>query len=1628
MVGGLVMYWTPGLMTLRTLVAALLVILAARIDAAEIAGVRPTLGKLGDELRVSVKGSSFSNGMRASIAYQAPLTYNGGRVEDFNYLAIPGTWAPIVGEFAFRPVVDEARGFYVTDLSVPREPVVATLAFESPTNPNRHEVQQIEADADRHLAVVSMAGGGRALGGYAVVDIEDPLAPRVLLSKVQRSGYRTSLVHIAGNLAFLAHPWDGGFTVLDLGDRDAPRELTRFSDGRRFIDVQAFGSFAFGFTNADIAELVVFDISNPAAPSPVTTLTTGGTPLDYFRSISLSDDGQTLFVTGYDRLIAIDVSTPTQPVVLGEGINLPALLPSRIRVAGNKAFVVTPIGGVFVVDVSDPRNMVLESLPVPSAPLVGNLDNFHVADRGEPLASRTLNEAYAVALSGQHAYLAFGDGLGIVDVSAPDKPEIVYTANTETHVFAGTTTYYLLWDVAVQNDTAYFPVVGNRLRAFDVSTPASPVELPSFRNNFFTSMEKHPWFGRSFVAADPLCAQLWVTGGDAQTVSVTSRTGPGVAILDTRDPSAIVELARIDTPGNAMDIAVRGGFAYLADTTAFRIYDYDRTVPGAVTTHGAVTLPQDHANVVALGNDVAFVGGFTSSSYAPIYAIDISTPSAPFIIGGGPQVELGDAVQRLQVVGDVLYVANDNVGGIRAYDVSDPSNVTFIGFVDTRSAVGVDVQDGMAYVADGSRGLTITPAPKEAAVTVVDANTLSLTIDSPPAEGHYRLRLFGEGVAEAELDFAVSFEDAQPTSKAIVVAGGGNYPGNHIWEATSKLASTAYQALERQGYSPERIRLLSPTDLGSGVQLGDVNGDGESDVDLELSSDALRSSIVNWAADASDLIVYVAGHGGYETVQLSPNEALSASELGFWLDQLQEDMLGRVIVIYEACQSGTIIPQLRPQPGRQRVVLTSAGDEPAYFPDQGRGAFSHIFWRDFDAGSNLASALRFAQRQLPVKGQTPQVDSNGDGIANGPGDTLKGLGLGRHAPDLSFDRPRIRVTTNDVVVDGNGVLISAEVQVAATPVASVWATIRRPDFMSGPKNVPLTKFEEVVQMTQSDGVWTGSYNQMDVNGTYEISVLAENESGFRSSSALQNRARVTRCVSTAALPFGCLVGNAHMVHPLGEPWLDPGAIAVDPRNGATAAMVAQSQPDPDWEGTYVVLYSGSVSGVAVEAERSVTVSSDRDRDGVPDASDAFPDNPAESSDSDGDGQGDNEDSDDDGDGVLDQLDAFPLDGSETRDHDGDGEGDNADVDDDNDGVADLDDAFPFDSTEQADTDADGLGDRVDPDDDNDGVPDELDAFRMLASESLDTDGDGLGDNQDEDDDNDGTPDVSDAFPTDASESLDTDGDGVGNNADTDDYNDGVIDAEDALPLLASESRDFDGDGIGDNADLDDDNDGVADLVDDFPFDASEQMDLDRDGVGDNQDDDDDGDGVADSLDVFPADPTESLDSDGDGLGNNVDTDDDNDGVPDEHDEAPTDSQVVRFARLGNISTRGMVGNGDEVMIGGVIIEGDEPQKVLIRARGPSLADFGVQGVLLDTTLELYDQGGQLLDTNDDWQSHATVAEIPGVLAPTDPRESAITRTLEPGAYTAILRGKTQATGVGIIEVFAVHGPDWPARR
>jgi hypothetical protein len=134
-----------------------------------------------------------------------------------------------------------------------------------------------------------------------------------------------------------------------------------------------------------------------------------------------------------------------------------------------------------------------------------------------------------------------------------------------------------------------------------------------------------------------------------------------------------------------------------------------------------------------------------------------------------------------------------------------------------------------------------------------------------------------------------------------------------------------------------------------------------------------------------------------------------------------------------------------------------------------------------------------------------------------------------------------------------------------------------------------------------------------------------------------------------------------------------------------------------------------------------------------------------------------------------------------------------------------------------------------------------------------------------------------------------------------------------------------------------------------------------------------------------------------------------------------DLDQAAASQLANISTRGFVQTGDNILIGGFIVGGGGggASTIVVRGLGPSLAG-SVANPLQDPTLELHDENGATIGFDDDWKDAQSAAIVAAKLAPKDPRESAIVALLPPGGYTGVVRGKNNTTGVGQVEVYNLH--------
>ncbi|HOV74598.1 MAG TPA: SMP-30/gluconolactonase/LRE family protein [Candidatus Hydrogenedentes bacterium] len=332
--------------------------------------------------------------------------------------------------------------------------------------------------------------------------------------------------------------------------------------------------------------------------------------------------------------------------------------------------------------------------------------------------------------------------------------------------------------------------------------------------------------------------------------------------------------------------------------------------------------------------------------------------------------------------------------------------------------------------------------------------------------------------------------------KAVIVAGGGPFPGNQLWDTTELCANFAYRTLTYQGYDKSTIYYLS-SDLGLDL---DNNGVAD-DVNAAVTRDNLASAMTQWASDSDSLVVYLVDHGGVGTFRLSETETLAAADFVAMLANAQNVVNGPVTVVIDACHSGSFVELLAKNGPANRILVTSTPPEqPAYFLGLGSVSFSSFFWSEIFNGQSVGEAFRIASESLQpsVPLQVPMLDANADGQANGTADLSAANAVWLGGTDLSSDKPAIGQVSSGQIISGTA---SASFMVSdVTPeedTAKVWAVIRAPfnptQAQTSGKAV-LDMPTTIMWPTETPGVYEGRYDGFTTPGTYQIAVYAQDRS------------------------------------------------------------------------------------------------------------------------------------------------------------------------------------------------------------------------------------------------------------------------------------------------------------------------------------------------------------------------------------------------------------------------------------------------------------------------------------------------------------------------------------------------------
>jgi len=291
--------------------------------------------------------------------------------------------------------------------------------------------------------------------------------------------------------------------------------------------------------------------------------------------------------------------------------------------------------------------------------------------------------------------------------------------------------------------------------------------------------------------------------------------------------------------------------------------------------------------------------------------------------------------------------------------------------------------------------------------------------------------------------------------------------------------------------------LLTETD----IDIYFMSPEGLPGVDEVPTVNNLENALTTWAkASTRDVVVYMVGKGGYQIFQMDSGQIVQGAVLNTWLDSLQEAIPGKVTVIFDACGSGSLIPMLVPPEGKERILISSASyAQSAYFVSEGDISFSNFFWNRVLNGANVRNAFTWAADAIrfACKGQTPQMDDNGNGVCNEKADgTLsKNYTIGTGIM-LAADDPIIGSVSDPQNLAGEKSTVLWAKNVTTTgAINKVWAVITPPGYGPGLCETP-EEFLPTVDLTHiGGGRYEGNFSGWSSVGTYEVAVHAMDQDG-----------------------------------------------------------------------------------------------------------------------------------------------------------------------------------------------------------------------------------------------------------------------------------------------------------------------------------------------------------------------------------------------------------------------------------------------------------------------------------------------------------------------------------------------------
>lgn len=339
-----------------------------------------------------------------------------------------------------------------------------------------------------------------------------------------------------------------------------------------------------------------------------------------------------------------------------------------------------------------------------------------------------------------------------------------------------------------------------------------------------------------------------------------------------------------------------------------------------------------------------------------------------------------------------------------------------------------------------------------------------------------------------------------PVGEALIVAGGG-IEENTLWPSTEYLANRFYKVLKDRRFNHDQIYYISPHSYNY-----DLNGDGQDDIivddhnpsvtDIQNYIEGLYPAELQPKVDENKpLIIYIMDHGGDGKIKINSGVLLAATDLDSWLDALQTATNCQVVIITEACHSGTFISALSPGEGQDRILISSSNTEVSNYDQGGIQSFSQYFLNYVMQGNDLYKSFyktkdTLSNRYLFIN-QNPQINDGSGGML------ASNFYIGGTFLTADIMPEIISYTPNQVINAGIFDLFVDVLDVEG--LDSAWVSIMPPDFIP-PKTTdefetPVIDLEKVDLLDpEEDSTYEGSFD-FKYNGSYILTFFARDTGG-----------------------------------------------------------------------------------------------------------------------------------------------------------------------------------------------------------------------------------------------------------------------------------------------------------------------------------------------------------------------------------------------------------------------------------------------------------------------------------------------------------------------------------------------------